>query len=179
MSNILLVSATDFEHQQKEIFGIPIHIIGIGKVNAAVNTTRLIKEHDPDIVINFGSCGSVQNFKIGQVLEIGTAVNDFDGAGTAEFDPIVFNEQAPLRCFTTDSFFHKGSQQYTSQYLDLIDTCDVVDMEIYSIAVSCLLAKKSLYCYKWISDDGSDTDWFKNAAIGFDNFKVLFKNKFL
>ena len=58
MKKVLLVSATDLEHGQSEIHGVPIHIIGIGKVNAAVNTTRLIKEHNPDIVINFGSCGS-------------------------------------------------------------------------------------------------------------------------
>jgi adenosylhomocysteine nucleosidase len=158
---------------------VPIHIVGIGKVNAAVNTTRLIKEHNPDIVINFGSCGSVQDYKIGEVLEIGTAVNDFDGAGTVEFEPIVFNDNAKLRCFTTDSFFNKNSSTYTHQYLNLIESCDVVDMEVYSIAVSCLLEEKSLYCYKWVSDDGDSRNWLKNAALGFDNFKKIFKENYL
>jgi len=179
MSNILLLSATDLEHGQSEIHGVPIHITGIGKINSAVNSARLIKEYDPDIVINFGSCGSVQDYKVGEVLEIGTAVNDFDGAGTVDFDPIEFNKEAKLRCFTTDSFFNKGSEQYTHQYLNLIETCDVVDMEIYSIAVSCILEKKSLYCYKWVSDDGDSNRWLENAALGFENFKKLFKEKFL
>ena len=56
MNNILLLSATDLEHGQSEIHGVPIHITGIGKINSAVNTTRLIQKYNPDIVINFGSC---------------------------------------------------------------------------------------------------------------------------
>jgi len=122
MSNILLLSATDLEHGQSEIHGVPIHITGISKINSAVNSARLIKQYNPDIVINFGSCGSVQDYKVGEVLEIGTAVNDFDGAVTVDFDPIEFNKEAKLRCFTTDSFFNKGSEQYTHQYLNLIET---------------------------------------------------------
>ena len=77
------------------------------------------------------------------------------------------------------SFYNKKSEHYTHQYLNLIESCDVVDMEIYSIAVSCLLEKKSLYCYKWVSDDGNSSNWLENAALGFDNFKKLFKDKFL
>ena len=61
----------------------------------------------------------------------------------------------------------------------LLKTCDVVDMEIYSIAVSCLLENKSLYCYKWVSDDGDSSRWLENAALGFENFKKLFKERFL
>lgn len=179
MSKILLVSATDLEHGQSELYGVPIHIIGIGKVNAAVNTTRLIKQYDPDIVVNFGSCGSVQDHKIGDVLEVGTAVYDFDGGGTVEFEPITFNEKANKTCFTTDSFYNKSSSQYTNEYLRLIESCDVVDMELYSIAVSCLFEEKSLYCYKWVSDDGDPSHWLENAALGFENFKEIFKSKFL
>ena len=77
MRNILLVSATKLEHHDDNLFGIPIHIIGIGKVNAAVNTQILIEKYNPDIVINFGSVGSLKNFKVGEVLEVGTVYNDF------------------------------------------------------------------------------------------------------
>jgi len=54
MLNILLLSATDYEHNCKEINGIPIHLTGIGKTNAGIQTTRLIQKYDPDVVINFG-----------------------------------------------------------------------------------------------------------------------------
>ena len=40
MPNILLVSATDIEHNEKEIYGVPIHIVGIGKYNSAINTYK-------------------------------------------------------------------------------------------------------------------------------------------
>ena len=179
MSNTLLISATKLEHHEDDIHGIPIHIVGVGKVESAINTTLLIQKYNPDIVINFGSCGSLSNYKVGEVLEVGTAVYDFDGAGTIDFEPIEFNKEAKKTCFTTDSFYHKDSSKYTDQYLRLIETCDVVDMEIYSIAVSCLLEEKSLYCYKWVSDDGDSTNWLENAALGFDNFKKILKEKFL
>ena len=51
MLDILLVSATFQEHNDCEIEGIPIHQIGVGKINAAVNTLQLIKSKKPDIVI--------------------------------------------------------------------------------------------------------------------------------
>ena len=58
MNKYLFLSATDLEHNEIEIFGSDIHIIGVGKINAAMNTTRLIEKYQPDVVINFGSCGN-------------------------------------------------------------------------------------------------------------------------
>ena len=48
MSNILLVSATKLEHHETELNGIPIHIIGIGKVEAA-STFITPKTYYPNI----------------------------------------------------------------------------------------------------------------------------------
>ncbi len=42
MSKILVLSATFVEHEQTFLYDNEIHIIGIGKVNAAVQTARLI-----------------------------------------------------------------------------------------------------------------------------------------
>ncbi len=179
MSKILLLSATNLEHGQDNICGIPIHIVGIGKTNSAINSTRLIIKHDPDVVINFGSCGSIKNYDIGSCLKVGTAVNDFDGAGTADSDPIQFNIRENITCFTTDSFYNQGTNKYTDEYLKLIKTCDVVDMELYSIAASCLAFKKPLYCYKWVSDNGDSSNWLQNASLGLENFKKLFESEFL
>ena len=177
MSNILLVSATKVEHHEEEIFGIPIHIIGIGKINAAVNTQRLINEHNPDIVINFGSVGSLKDYKVGEVLEVGTVYNDFydgtDAGDICRYDPIKISD-SNIKCFTTDTFY-EYNQDYHHSYLDVIDKCDIVEMELYSIAKSCIAANKILYSYKWVSDDGSSKDWEANAAIGYDNFKLILK----
>ena len=70
MLDILLVSATAKEHKDSEIHGVPIHQVGIGKVEAGLNTLQLIKAKKPDIVINFGSCGNLKDYKPGDVKEV-------------------------------------------------------------------------------------------------------------
>ena len=60
----------------------------------------------------------------------------------------------------------------------MIKECDIVDMELYSIAKSCEIANKSLYCYKWVSDDGSSHDWKENAALGYKNFKKIIYERY-
>ena len=85
-SNILLLSATDYEHNQKELYGIPIHIIGIGRVNAALNTYKLIQKYKPNQVIQFGSCGNLKDHKVGDILEVGTVYDDFYGGPVSLFN---------------------------------------------------------------------------------------------
>ena len=51
MSRILLVSATDLEHGHSHLYDHEIHITGIGKVSAAVETARLIKEYKPGKIL--------------------------------------------------------------------------------------------------------------------------------
>ena len=173
MSNILLVSATKLEHHDDELFGIPIHIVGIGKINAAVNTLKLIQKFQPDIVVNFGSVGSLKDYKVGEVLEVGEVYNDFFAGDIHSYESIKLSD-SNIKCFTTDTFY-EYNQDYHHSYLHAVDNCDIVEMELYSIAKSCIAANKTLYSYKWISDDGSSNDWKTNAAIGYENFKVIFK----
>ena len=51
MNNILLLSATDLEHGQSEIHGVPIHITGIGKINSANKENTIIDEKGKEILI--------------------------------------------------------------------------------------------------------------------------------
>jgi adenosylhomocysteine nucleosidase len=173
MFSFLLVSATKFEHHDKELFGHPIHIIGVGKVEAAINTYKLIQKYRPDHVINFGSCGNLKNHKIGEVLKIGTVYDDFHGCVVPEHEPIEVS-YSPYGLFTTDTFYDTGST-YGKYYTEMTRKCDVVDMEGYSIAKVCRSQYVSVSLYKWVSDDGSSSDWEANAAVGYDNFKAIFK----
>ena len=52
MSNILLVSATKLEHNCSDLYGYPIKIVGIGKVEAGFNINRILSESCPSLVIN-------------------------------------------------------------------------------------------------------------------------------
>lgn len=173
MSNILLVSATKLEHHDEELFGIPIHIIGVGKVNAAISTYKLIKKYKPSYVVNFGSCGNLKHHKVGQVYRIGEIYDDFYGCVVPEHDSFkVSNSEYKL--FTTDTFYDKFAT-YSNSYHQNINRCDFVDMEGYSIAKICRDENISVSLYKWVSDNGSTEDWLANAAVGYNNFKVIFK----
>ena len=173
MPNILLVSATKLEHHDEQLFGIPIHIVGVGKVNAAVNTLKLIQKYRPDHVVNFGSCGDLKTHKVGEVLEVGEIYDDFYGCVVPEHDPIKVSD-SNVKLFTTDTFYDKMAVN-SNHYTLMTRQCDIVDMEGYSIAKVCKDENISLSLYKWISDDGSQSIWQQNAAIGYSNFKVIFK----
>ena len=175
MSNILLISATKLEHHDTNINNVPIHIIGIGKVKAALNTYKLIQKYKPDHVINFGSCGNLGNSKVGQVLNIGEVHDDFFGCVVPHHEIIYLSESNTnqYKLFTTDTFY-EHNKEYHEYYNRKIKECDVIDMEGYSIAKVCHEANISVSIYKWISDSGDSTDWKANAAIGYNNFKKLF-----
>lgn len=179
MSNILLVSATKLEHHDKEIAGHPIHIIGVGKVEAALNIKKLIDNHKlthgggrPRRIINFGSCGNLKDYKVGEILEIAEVYDDFYGCVVPEHNPILL-KHIGYKLFTTDTFYDKGNS-YSDHYNNMVKECDVVDMEGYAIAKVCEQEKIPLSIFKWVSDDGNSNDWVANAAVGYENFKKLF-----
>jgi adenosylhomocysteine nucleosidase len=178
MSKILLLSATDLEHGQSHLYDNEIHIIGIGKINAAVNTASLIRQYRPDVVVNFGSCGSVKHFPIGEVLKVGTVVNDIDVMNISKDRDIILQGKGDITCCTTDHFYDK-SRKVQSKTFSYREDIDIVDMEIYGIAAACRSLNVFCYSYKWVSDYGDLDQWRENAAKGFEEFKYTFKNTFL
>lgn len=183
MSNILLVSATKLEHHDESINGIPIHIIGIGKVNAALNLNKLIQQHKltngggkPTRVINFGSCGNLKDYNVGELLPIGEVIDDFYG-GVVDNHKAIKISDSPYKLFTTD-IFYDATAVYSNDYTEKVRKSDVVDMEGYSIAKVCESYRIPLEIVKWVSDDGSKASWEANAAIGYNNFKQYFNNKY-
>lgn len=186
-TNILLLSATPLEHGRDSIGDYPIHITGIGKISAAQRTTELIQEHKPLLVINFGSCGNLKNHKVGELLSVGTVYNDIDARPFGEYGQTPFtllNElkldlTSRIKCFTTDMIYDNGRGDYPRKYQEMIQECDVVDMELYAIAQVCKYYSKPLLSYKWVSDDGETDKWEENAALGFDKFQQYFKKQFI
>ena len=176
MSNILLISATKLEHHDTDINGIPIHIIGIGKVKAAINTYKLIQKYKPDHIVEFGSCGNLKNHKVGEVLEVGSVYDDFYG-GLVENHPPIEISDSNIKLFSTDTFYEKGGV-YSNYYTGMLRECDIIEMEGYSIAKICESEGISLSLYKWVSDDGNLTSWIHNASIGYNNFKKVFNERF-
>ena len=186
MSKIILVSATPLEHGGlKELYGVPIFQIGIGKINAASNLTEILWNEEPDVVVNFGSCGNLKDVKVGDVIEVGEVHNNIDCRPFADFGVTPENNIGPIRLsnsgvklFTTDQIYDNSRTDYAQKYLEMIDSCDIVDMECYALAYVCKQRDIPFKSYKWVSDDGEVDKWEENAAIGFENFKKKFYEDF-
>lgn len=185
-TKIILVSATPLEHGGlKELFGFPIFQVGIGKINAASNMTEILWNEEPDVVINFGSCGNLKQHKIGEVLEVGTVYNNIDCEPFAPYGCTPYLDlcdiklsNSPIKCFTTDQFYDAHRTDYSKKYLQRIGECDIVDMECYALAQVCKQREILFRSFKWVSDDGESHKWEENAKIGFENFKWKLKQDF-
>ena len=185
MRKVIFVSATEVEHGGvKEINGLPVFQIGIGKINAAYNMANLLQIHKPTFVINFGSCGNLKNYKVGEILEVGVVHNDIDCRPYAQRYGITPEDNIGsiklstngINLFTTDIIYDNKRTDYTDSYLEMIDKCDIVDMECYSLAYVCKKMNVGFRSYKWVSDSGEVDKWEENAALGFNNFKERIHN---
>ena len=185
---VILISATKLEHGVESIYGLPVHTIGVGKISSCFHTSILLEKHKPDLVINFGSCGDLNGNPVGSLIEVGKVHNDIDSHDLdiygktpfTDIGAIDFNPKSKIECFTTDYFYDKKSyDSYSKNYKRMIEMCDIVDMELYSIAFCCKKMNVKLISIKWISDDGNSTNWKRNNDIGFLKFKKLLKKKYL
>lgn len=190
MKKILLLTATPFEvdAMDNKIMGVDIHYTGVGKINAAILTTQLIEKHQPDVVVNFGSCATVRTDAVGIVYEVGDVHNDIDCTPFSEYGTTPFtglseiqvNHGSTIQCLTTDRFYDKTRVDYSENFIHILkNKIDIIDMELYSIAQVCKRKNIPLFSYKWVSDDGNPDSWLENSKLGFQNFKELFlKNHF-
>ena len=186
MGKIILVSATPLEHGGlKDISGVPIFQTGIGKINSAMNLTEILMNEKPDLIVNFGSCGNLKKHKVGDVIQVGTVYNNIDVRPFAQYgctpetpECEIKISDSGIKCFTTDQIYDNTRSDYAKKYLEMVSECDIVEMECYSLAYVCKKYGVSFESYKWASDDGNVDTWEENAAIGFQNFREYFNQKF-
>jgi adenosylhomocysteine nucleosidase len=148
--------------QQSNVF-----VAGVGKVNAAIVTTRLILEHRPREVINFGTAGGItvtsglhrctrflQRDMNCQALGFEPGQIPFD-----DLSEIKFSDDG-LLCGTGDSFVNGEP---------LLTPVDVVDMEAYAMARACWYLGVDFQCWKYISDNANyqaSQDWQHKVNTG-------------
>jgi adenosylhomocysteine nucleosidase len=142
--------------------------IGVGKVNATYNLTKLIHEHNPSEVINYGTAGTIKKELSGLVEVTKFYQRDMDVRGLLDiklgetpFDDIneILNFNEGYSCGTGDSFVNKQIE------MDV----DLVDMEAYALAKVCKLEGIKFRCFKYISDNADDSasiDWIENCKKG-------------
>jgi len=123
---------------------------GMGKVNAAMKTMRAICEYHPDMVINYGSAGTL-NHNIGDIIVCNRFIDrdlrkvTLDGV-TSE---IAFGKNLQFfpnaiygTCNTGDSFITSGAD---------IEG-DVIDMESYAMADVCREMGIPFVAVKYVTD---------------------------
>ena len=176
--NILLLSATHAEVGDCSDLNYPIYFTGVGKINAAMETERLINLYKPSLVINFGSCASIKDVDTGTIMSVKNLLNDIDCSPLANFGETPFTDlgmitlgAGEVTCLTTDRFYDSNRTDYSDNFKAALENVDVIDMELYAIAQVCKKHDIPLIAYKWVSDSGDMGSWEENASIGFTDFK--------
>ena len=152
--------------------------IGVGKINATYNLTKLIHEHEPSEVINYGTAGAINKGLSGIVECTKFYQRDMDARsllnlklGETPFDHIneIINSEEGFSCGSGDSFVNKQIE------MDL----DLVDMEAYALAKVCKLEGINFKCFKYISDNADENAtsyWIENCKKGAKLFKIKMNN---
>ena len=170
MPKIIFLSATPLESGGTNIMDYPIIYTGVGKINAAMTTAETILSYKPDLIINFGSCGSLNNIEPGRLLKVGTVYNDIDCTPLTPYGHTPFSDikefelsTSNVKCITTDRFFTYSRNDYSQNFKNIINIMDIIDMELYAIAQVCNKYDIPLISYKWVSDNGDMENWKKKT----------------
>ena len=146
---------------------VPVHHLGVGKVQAAAGLARLLATSSAELVVNIGTAGGVRGQPLGEVVEVATVhQHDFGHAAVSRFigrplpgGPLELD--GPLgatgRLATGD--------QLISAEVDrarLAREADVVDMEGYAIAATARSLGRQVWLTKAVSDRADEaftTTW--------------------
>jgi adenosylhomocysteine nucleosidase len=157
---------------------------GVGKVNAAYETTRAIIEANqlgfqPE-VYNFGTAGSCKKelsglHRVTKFIQRDMNAEPLLPRGYTPFDKqhlSIAHTEHGVTLGTGDQFVH----ELESWYID--NNIDLVDMEAYAIASVCKKMNVEFICYKYISDyvgtPHQSEVWSKNVANGINEIlKIL------
>ena len=173
MSTALVIALPE---ESEGIEGYPIYLSGCGKVNATIATMRAIRDGH-NFIINFGSAGSVSD--VTGLVEVTCYVDrdmdaraiNFEIGQTPFEDGIIIGEQGVV-CGTGDKFATSKPEI----------ACDIVDMESYAIAKTCIKEGVQFRSFKYISDsadENSATDWEENVHRGNSLFQeMLYRGEF-
>ena len=157
---------------------------GMGKVNAAMNTMRAICEYHPDMVISFGTAGTI-NHKVGDIIVCNRFIDrdlrkvTIDGViseiefGKEAINHVLSGHQLVYgTCNTGDSFITEGND---------IEG-DVIDMESFAEADVCREMGVPFFAVKYVTDivgQNSSQEWFAKLADARAGLKHFFDNNVL
>lgn len=177
----IIVAALELETPNIDQYAPVVHT-GIGKLNAAIQLYEAILFYKPELVINYGTAGTVS----GQsgLLKVDTFIQrdmDVRGLGVPRGVTPFMDEELPKAkgivlasgdSFVTDSELHLEG-------LDI--PIDLIDMEAYALHKVCEHHHTSFDCYKYVTDstdDDASDDWTENVAKGAALFIDILEQKY-
>jgi adenosylhomocysteine nucleosidase len=174
-TDLLIITALESELKRNALPDrVEIIYSGIGKINAALTSTKAINQFSPCKIMNFGTAGKV-NPKLDGLLEIGKVIQrdmmaePLAPRGTTPFcdRPKEYLSSGKYICGSGDSFVSAADPWLLSQGVD------VVDMELFAIAYVANYHQIPWHSYKYITDDANESsanDWHQKVNHGQDLF---------
>lgn len=153
-----------------------VHCIGVGKVNSAINTMKLIDQYKPHRIINLGTAGGVNLspdvYRVNKLIQHDVNLTAVGLAPGYHFHDSLNEIRLPgsgKTCASGDVFVTEAHK--------LRVHCDIVEMEAYSVAKACILNDVKCEIWKYISDkadENANTTWQEQVAAGEDLYiKIL------
>lgn len=175
----LVIIAVEAELPAEDVPDWKVEVCGVGKINAALHLSRILHSYRPDYVLNLGTAGGITQ-NPGTIVEVGGVVQrDMDLSplglkkGETAFDrypACIRLSDSPVICGTGDNFAQEKP--------DII--CDIVDMELFALAKTCLAFDVPLRAFKYISDgadQNANTDWKQALYPASQAFKKLLETQ--
>lgn len=161
---ILILTAMQEERLKKVPKGITHEVIGMGQVNASINSMYAIKKYRPHLVILIGLCGAInRRLKQGDIVIGQTFINgDYDlteleynfqqeTIHTRPWKYLKENTQLNKKEFYFGTYHCTSKFATTGQKKQLKG--DVVDMESFAVASACKKLGKKLLVIKTVSEE--------------------------
>lgn len=170
MNSIVILAAIPDELIPDSVNGINIIYTGVGKINAAYSTTKVILEQKPRLILNVGTAGVLSVENLGKVHDVRSVIErDFLAMplavrGSVPFDhsknEFILNDHG-IKVATGDSFVTENDSWLNQQKVDL------VDMELFAIAkvsnklgVPCMAIKYG----SDLANSNASMDWRKSLG---------------
>ena len=145
-----------------------VFFTGVGKINAAHVATKVILEHKPNLVINYGTAGAIDTPLKGKLVEVSKFVQRDMDCGPLGFEKYVTPyEESSLYIGEGNLICGSGDSFVTDKHSN--GGANIVDMEAYALAKVCGELGVSFRCFKYMSDEADEnasSDWKEFASMG-------------
>lgn len=170
MKNIAIICALESEYLPR-LFQENVFFSGLGKINATYKTCEVIHTFKPDLIINFSMAGTINPalnglVEVEKVVQRDMIAEPLAPRGLTPFseEPLYLSSGHPgVICGTGDTFLTQEDPWL------LQHNVDIVDMELYAIALICERLHVPWRSFKFITnyaDENAEPDWLENLTRG-------------